>query len=137
MKADLELEYLPLPSLGTLHSRPVVSVQIEDLVEAPLACLVDSGAVYNRFPIEFANEAGINLDEPDMTDVFWAGGVKYEGAIVTVRLKIGALEWEAPVCFVPDWSQDFGLLGHEGFFRWFHVCFHAAEERISLEMVGQ
>ena len=109
VKADLELEYLPLPSLGTLHSRPVVSVQIEDLVEAPLACLVDSGAVYNRFPIEFANEAGINLDEPDMTDVFWAGGVKYEGAIVTVRLKIGALEWEAPVCFVPDWSQDFGL----------------------------
>lgn len=134
-----EVSYLPLPSPGERepYSRPVVNVQVEDVVEAPLACIVDSGAVYNRFPSEWADAAGISLDDPDLTDTFSAGGATYSGSIVRVRLRIGPLEWEAPVCFVKDWGKDFGLLGHEGFFRWFNVCFHAADERISLEPVEQ
>lgn len=127
-----------LPSVGSeSFPRPLVSVQVANMSEAPLACLVDSGAVYNRFPRDFADAAGINLDDPDYADTFWAGGTKYSGPVVRVQLRIGPFEWEAPVCFISDWGQDFGLLGHEGFFRWFHVCFHAADEQLTLEPVDR
>jgi hypothetical protein len=129
------LDYVRLPSAYTSYSRPLVNVQLENLNEAPLACLVDSGAVHNRFSEEFALAAGINLDVPDSTDTFSAGAQEYTGRIVTVRLKLATFEWEAPVCFVKDWQQDFQLLGHEGFFRWFHVCFHAADEQLTIEAV--
>jgi hypothetical protein len=131
----LILDYVRLPSGKDSYPRPLVSVQLEGLPEAPLTCLVDSGAVHNRFPKDFADEAGISLDNPDYEDTFWAGGVKYTGPVVRVQLRIDSLEWEAPVCFIGDWQQDFGLLGHEGFFRWFRVCFHAADEQLSLEPV--
>lgn len=133
----IELGYKRLPSSKDTYSRPIVNVQLENVGEAPLACLVDSGAKHNRFPVDFAAAAGICLDDPDFTETFIAGGAQYSGRIVRVRLRIEGLEWEAPVCFVDDWSQDFGILGHEGFFRWFHVCFHASEERISLEEVDR
>jgi hypothetical protein len=102
-------------------------------VEAPLACLVDSGARYNRFHANFAKAANISLEDPDDTDEFVAAGRTYEGRIVTVGLKVAEFEWEAPVCFVPDWEHEFQILGHEGFFRWFQVCFFAAQEQLSLE----
>ena len=62
-----------------------------NMSEAPLACLVDSGAVYNRFPKDFADAAGIDLDDPDYDDTFWAGGTKYSGPVVRVQLRIGPL----------------------------------------------
>jgi len=128
----LIFDYVPVTSRG-LYSRPTVDVQLANLIEAPLTCLVDSGAAKNRFHAQFAEAAGISLDEPDDVDSFIIGGQSYTGRIVTVNLKIASFEWEAPVCFVPDWDHDFQILGHEGFFRWFRVCFHAADEQISLE----
>jgi hypothetical protein len=125
-------DYIRLPTNNESYSRPVVNVQLEDMIEAPLACLVDSGAVQNRFNEEWADAAGVSLDEPDRTDVFFAGGYRYTGRIVRVRLKLVEFEWEAPVCFVKDWHQGFQLLGQEGFFRWFRVCFYAADEKLSI-----
>lgn len=131
----MKLDYLRLPSLTQSVPRPVINVQLAELPEAPLACLVDSGAIHNRFPKEWAELAGISLDDSDFpAESFWAAGTKYTGALVRVQLKVASFEWEAPVCFVEDWQQDFGLLGHEGFFRWFRVCFHAADEQIILEL---
>jgi len=109
------LNYFRLPAIDSSYPRPLVNVQLADMSEAPLACLVDSGAIHNRFGADWAEAAGISLDEPDDTDTFAAGGKQYSGRIVTVQLKIASLEWEAPVCFVEDWEQDFQLLGHEGF----------------------
>ena|SRR5258707_15523657 len=124
-----------LPSQSESVSRPIINVQLVQLPEAPLACLVDSGAIQNRFPKDFADAAGIALDEPDDTcPPFWAAGTMHTGVIIRVQLRVALFEWEAPVCFVDDWPYDFGLLGDEGFFRWFHVCFHAADEQITLEL---
>lgn len=112
-----------------------MNVQLAGMDEAPLACLVDSGAVHNRFREDLAEEAGISLAQPDETVAFAVGGRTYSGRIVTARLKIASFEWEAPVCFVENWEHDFQLLGHEGFFRWFRVCFHAADERLTVDPI--
>jgi hypothetical protein len=111
----------------------MINVQLAGLNEAPLACLVDSGAVYNKFHSDFAVAAGISLKEPDSTHQFSSGGRLYSGVVVRVGLKVASFEWDAPVCFIDDWDQDFQILGHEGFFRWFKVCFHAADEQLSIE----
>jgi hypothetical protein len=132
----LIVEYVKLPAGNQSYSRPMINVQLTGLDEAPLACLVDSGAVYNKFHSDFAEAAGINLEEPDEVHRFDSGGRSYSGRVVRVRLKIASFEWEAPVCFVDDWDQDFQILGHEGFFRWFKVCFHAVDEQLSLEQVN-
>lgn len=121
-----------MPARGGSYPRPLVNVQLADMTDALVTCLVDSGAVQNRFHADFARAAGISLTEPDDICTFYAGGRLYTGRVVTVRLKVSELEWEAPVCFVDDWEQDFGLLGHEGFFRWFQVCFFAADEKLSI-----
>lgn len=128
-------DYVKLPSGSESYSRPLINVDLVGLNEAPLACLVDSGAVYNKFHSDFAEAAGISLEEPDEIHDFSSGGRSYSGAVVRVGLKIGSLEWEAPVCFINDWDQDFQILGHEGFFRWFKVCFYAADEKLSVEEV--
>jgi hypothetical protein len=126
--------YVRLPSAQDSYVRPLLNVQLEDMGEAPLACLVDSGAKHNRFSEDLASAAHVSLDDPDDTDTFAAGAHEYTGRIVRVRLKVASFEWEAPVCFVRDWQQDFQVLGHEGFFRWFEVCFHAADEQLSIEV---
>lgn len=126
-------DYVTLPSGGGSYSRPLINVELDGLAEAPLACLVDSGAIYNKFHSAFAEAAGISLLAPDEVCHFVAGGRSYRGPVVRVGLKIASFEWEAPVCFVDDWEQDFQILGHEGFFRWFRVCFYAADEQISIE----
>jgi hypothetical protein len=38
-----------------------------------------------------------------------------------------------PVCFVSNWDHDFQVLGLEGFFRFFTVCFHGADQYLTLE----
>jgi hypothetical protein len=129
----LILDYVALPSGGGSYSRPLINVELDGLAEGPLACLADSGAIYNKFHSAFAEAAGISLLEPDEVCHFSAGGRSYSGRMVRVGLRVASLEWEAPVCFVDDWDQDFQVLGHEGFFRWFRVCFYAAEEKLSIE----
>jgi hypothetical protein len=132
---SLTLSYVRLPTQqAESYPRPLIHVQLADMIEAPLACLVDSGAIHNRFRADLANAAGISLEEPDETIDFGAGSKTYTGRIVTVGLKIADFQWDAPVCFVDDWDQNFQVLGHEGFFRWFHVCFYAADEQLSLEL---
>jgi len=125
---------VPLPAGESSYPRPLVKVQLAGMAEAPLTCLVDSGAKHNRFHGDFARAAGINLDDPDDEDIFYAGNRQYTGRIVRVQMSIASLAWEAPVCFIDDWGPEYQVLGHEGFFRWFRICFYAADEKLSVDL---
>ena len=109
-------------------SRAVLDVFMEGLPDIPISCLVDSGALFNRFSDRYAEWAGIDLNDAEVSSPFAVGGKSYEGRTCRVSLSVGEFSWEAEVCFVSEWSNDFQLLGQEGFFRFFDVCFSAAEE---------
>jgi hypothetical protein len=105
---------------------------MEGIPEVGLRCLVDSGALHNRFNARYSEIAGIDLDDAESESNFAIAAAQYSGRICRVALSIGEFTWEAPVCFVPDWPYDFQILGQEGFFRFFNVCFHAVDEYLTL-----
>lgn len=108
--------------------RPAVPAQIEDLEEAPLLCLLDSGATANRMSAELAELAGVSLGSPLATDEIAVAGLSTTGRCVRVMLTIASHRFEAPVWFCDPWPFGFGLLGQEGFFRLFRVTFRAAHD---------
>ncbi|WBB78788.1 retropepsin-like aspartic protease [Micromonospora sp. WMMD882] len=126
----MKFDYFVLPDQ---YPRPVVPVTIEGISNTNFLCLVDSGAIHNRFDASVAELLGIDLGDCDPVTPFYAGSHLYTGFMTQVNLSIGELSWYAPVCFVPDWQGEFPLLGHEGFFRWFEVGFYAADSYLTLE----
>jgi hypothetical protein len=123
----LRFPLLELPGDPRPLTRPVVPVQIEDLEEAPLYCLLDSGATANRMSAELAELAGVSLDEPLAVDEIAVAGLRTTGRCIRVGLTVASHRFEAPVWFCDPWPFGFGLLGHEGFFRFFRVTFGVAE----------
>lgn len=118
----LELPGEPRPSL-----RPVVPVEIEDLEEAPMLCLLDSGATSNWMSAELAELAGISLEPALAVDEIAVAGIRTTGRCIRVSLTVASHRFDSPVWFCDPWPFAFGLLGLEGFFRQFRVTFCAAE----------
>jgi hypothetical protein len=129
----VRFSFKELPGTFEDYVRPVVPVTVEGLTRAPQLCLVDTGALQNRFGAWVAEAAGIELvDRP--TEMIAVGGFRTEARSARVRLGVGDLAWEANVSFCDPWPLAFHILGQEGFFRWFEVTIRAARYTIDLEL---
>jgi hypothetical protein len=129
----VRFSFKELPGTIEDYVRPVVPVTVEGLPRAPQLCLVDTGALQNRFGAWVAEAAGIELvDRP--TEMIAVGGFRTEARSARVRLGVGDLAWEANVSFCDPWPLAFHILGQEGFFRWFEVTIRAARYSIDLEL---
>lgn len=129
----MRFSFKELPGTIEDYVRPVVPVTVEGLTRAPQLCLVDTGALQNRFGAWVAEAAGIELvDRP--TEMIAVGGFRTEARSARVRLGVGDLAWEANVSFCDPWPLAFHILGQEGFFRWFEVTIRAARYTIDLEL---
>ena len=117
----MRFSFLELPGERRPLLRPVVPVQLEDLEQAPLLCLLDTGAIDNRLGADLASIAGVSLTDALDEDEIAVGGTRTRGVCVRVDLTIGDVRYEAPVWFCDPWPFGFGLLGQEGFFRFFRV----------------
>jgi hypothetical protein len=132
----VRFSFKELPGTIEDYVRPVVPVTVEGLTRAPQLCLVDTGALQNRFGAWVAEAAGIELvDRP--TEMIAVGGFRTEARSARVRLGVGDLAWKANVSFCDPWPLAFHILGQEGFFRWFEVTIRAARYTIDLELEGE
>ena len=129
----MRLPFLELPGQLRPLSRPVVPIQIEDLDDAPQLCLLDTGATSNRLPAWVADAAGLSLGDALDEDEIVVGGTRSTGRLLRVDLTFGAYRFQAPLWFCEPWNLSFGLLGQEGFFRFFRVTFCAAEGWVECE----
>ncbi|MGH9200778.1 MAG: hypothetical protein ACRD2A_06040 [Vicinamibacterales bacterium] len=124
---------LPNPD-GSYVSRPAAYVRLEGL-DLPLLCIIDSGANKNRFGVDIARAAGIDLPQPDAGKL--AVGGERDITMYTVgglQLAIGDMTWNADVTFCDPWPEDFpNLLGVEGFFRHFRVTIRAVDFVVEIE----
>ena len=127
---------LPSPGGGTLTPRPVVDIALEGLREAPIACLVDSGALRTRMSAELAPLAGIEFSS-GLTEGFYIAGLMTIGTLARVNLTVtdGADEvsWGAPVWFCDPWPHPFGLAGLEGLLHHFLVTICAYDGYLDIE----
>lgn len=129
----MRFPFVELPGERRAITRPVVPIQLEDLEEAPVLCLVDTGSMGNRLAAEWAERAGISLDEPLDRMELVVGGVMTQACCARASLTLGAVRFEAPVWFCDPWPFAFGLLGQEGFLRFFRVTISAAEAWLECE----
>ena len=68
------------------------------------------------------------LDEAEIA----VAGVRTTGRLVNVELTVSTVRFQAPAWFCDPWPFSFGLLGQEGFFRFFRVTLCAAEGWLDL-----
>lgn len=127
----LDVPFRTLPFSGGDTPRPVLDVEFVELPRTPIACLLDTGSLHNRFGIWVAHLAGVDLSrcEPEAIGV---GGHSVLARSSVMRLSVGGTSWEAPVSFCDPWPFDFGLLGQEGFLRWFTVTIKAADRVLTV-----
>lgn len=127
----MRFAFKELPGAAGDYLRPAVPVEVEGLSRAPQLCLLDTGALHNRFAAWLAEAAGIHLEGAE-EERFAVGGFVAVGRRASVQLTLGDATWEAPVWFCDPWPLAFHLLGQEGFFRWFEVRLRAAIYEIEI-----
>jgi hypothetical protein len=127
---------LPAASGGVLTPWPVVDIALEGLPDAPMECLLDTGALRTRMSAELAPLAGIELSGA-LTEQFYIGGLKTAGALARVGLTLAdgtdEFSWDAPVWFCDPWPHPFGLAGLEGFLHYFLVTINAYDGYLDLQ----
>ena len=128
----MRLDFRELPGERAPLPRPVVPVQIEDLVEASQLCLIDTGSTANRFGRWVSDEVGVDLGAAPRASVAIAG-IHTTAWQARVDLTIAGVRYDAPVTFCDPWPFAFGLLGQEGFFRFFRVTICAKEFWLDVE----
>lgn len=126
----------PAAGGGELTPRPIVDIALDGLAAAPMACLLDTGALRTRMGAELAELAGIDLTDT-ITERIVIGGVSTLGALARVDLTVtdGATEfcWNAPVWFCDPWPFSFGLAGLEGFLHHFCVTIRAYDGHLDID----
>ncbi|MGH2830501.1 MAG: retropepsin-like aspartic protease [Actinomycetota bacterium] len=120
-----------LPGTSQDYLRPAVPVTVEGIARAPQLCLLDTGALRNRFGAWVADAAGIDLTAVEAERVA-VGGFVATARPSAVQLTLGDVTWETSVWFCDPWPLAFQLLGQEGFFRWFDVRMRAAVYEIEV-----
>jgi hypothetical protein len=132
----LPFRAFPAATGGALTPRPIVDIALEGLPVAPIACLLDTGALRTRISAEFASLAGIALDSA-LIEEFHVAGLKTVGALARIGLTvsdgISDHSWDAPVWFCDPWPYPFGLAGLEGFMYHFSVSIHAYDAFLDLQ----
>lgn len=127
----MRFPFKELPGTSRDYLRPAVPVIVEGISRAPQLCLLDTGALHNRFGAWVADAAGIDLGAA-ATERFAVGGFVTSARSAPVELKVGDVTWDAPVWFCDPWPLAFHLLGQEGFFRWFEVRIRAATYEVEV-----
>lgn len=127
----MRFPFKELPGNSRDYLRPAVPVTVEGLARAPQLCLIDSGALHNRFAGWIAETAGIDLSGAE-EERLGVGGFITSARVASVQLTLGEVTWECPVWFCDPWPLAFHLLGQEGFFRWFDVRLRAATYEIEI-----
>lgn len=127
----VEVSFRVLPGRAETVARPLVDVYVAGIERTGLACLVDTGALRNRFGQWVADIAGLELDDAEV-ETFALGGHLTTGRTIDVDLRMGNYFWRAPVSFCDPWPWDFQLLGQEGFLRYFDICVSAAALQLQI-----
>ena len=61
----MRFPFKELPGTSGDYLRPAVPVTVEGIARAPQLCLLDTGALHNRFAAWVADAAGIDLTAAD------------------------------------------------------------------------
>jgi hypothetical protein len=112
---------------------PLLEVRLRNGDEyIDIDCLVDSGAVDSMFNIDIADELGINLEGLEERDYEGMDGSVVAGRIFEVTLEIKGLAQPVTIQAAFIEGNDIPILGQNGFFDNFKVCFQRYRGRFEI-----
>jgi len=111
---------------------PIIPVIIKHQdKELPLEALVDAGATISIFRFEILKDLGINIEECKRTPLKGIGG-SITAHSHKVSLIIGNKTIKTEVGFSKELEMKINVLGREGIFENFIVCYNDKEKKVSL-----
>lgn len=91
-------------------------------------CLVDSGADQSYFHGDIGRALGLRVEEGEESIGKGIAGQTFTAYKHKFTYVVGGVEIKDSVYFSDDMSMPFGILGREGFFDHFKVCFEQRKE---------
>ncbi len=132
MILTVEFAQLPMPRGGAVAC-PVVDLTVNGVDEAPLRCMIDTGAGGIRLPGSSAEALGVDLSDVKPGPPHIIGGTETHLYDADVSLACAGFEWQATVSFcAPDFA-GFGLAGLRGFFDKIYVGLDGYLQVVELE----
>ncbi len=130
----------PYVQAGIIY-RPIIPVTLRfKNIEVNYLALLDSGADFNIFHADIAAILKIDLKKQKRSMPFGGihQGAKDKGYVVSLQVGIKNQFHTAPVLFSPDISENgYGILGQQGFFNNFAVCFNYPLKTIDVYSQGE
>ena len=96
-------------------------------------CLVDSGADFCYFHAKIGEILGLNVKSGEVKKSRGITGDEFIIYLHKIQFKIGGWDFEAGIGFSYELGVPFGILGREGFFSLFKVCFNHPKKEIELK----
>lgn len=114
----MRFPFVEVPGDPARVPRPILSVTVEGQ-DQPVSCLIDTGAIHNRWPREWADDAGIDLSDRESAHPGIGGRSVTCYLVEDVQVVVATQALNLAVWFCDDWEAPFGLLGQEGFLQYF------------------
>ena len=114
------------------HFNPIADLFIKDKDghHRYFAPYVDSGASITVLAADDARQLGIKLRQGKPLELRGIKG-KVKSFVHSVEVKIGEKEFSAPIAFSVS-NKTPRLLGREGIFKYFRICFDDSLSKLSL-----
>ncbi len=130
-KAKYEVAFDYSFNFNSVVGHPIVPVTINGkTLQSTVPFLVDSGASVTTVHPSIVD--GVDLDMSNAKEVVLgtAGGDVKALAISAVKIEINRHLYTVPIRITETASEDFGLLGREGFFPLVQVAFREARKKV-------
>jgi len=98
-------------------------------------CLVDSGAEFCYFHGKIGELLGLKVKDGKEIESRGITGDQFVAYLHKIKVKIGGWDYEIEVGFSYELGTPFGILGREGFFNLFKICFHHLKKEIELKPI--
>jgi hypothetical protein len=97
---------------------------------------VDSGATYTVMPAQYAVDFGLDWRSGRRVHLQVGDGGLIPVFLHTLPMQIGATRFDATVGFSEKLGVRFNLLGRQGVFEHFKICFHERRRVLSFQPVN-
>jgi len=129
----MKFKYIKLLTAnGKFVELPLIEIKLNNIY---YLCLVDSGAEFSYFHGEIGEKLGLNVRDGKVIKSRGITGDEFTGYFHKIKVKIGGWDYEVEVGFSYKLGTPFGILGREGFFNLFKVCFRHLKKEIELKPI--
>lgn len=111
---------------------PVIEITLfSGKKKTPVKVLVDSGATISIFSAKVAEVLGIKIQNDKKVYLGGVGG-RILGYVHKLQIELGGKKFICPIVFSEEYKVSFNLLGRQGIFDKFVICFDDKKKKLTV-----